>query len=84
MAFKTTRGLYAPRVMTFGPTNAPTCMQRSINHIFQPLKDCYPGHFENYMDDCIIATREGELELHRQITKEFFEILCENHLFLQS
>jgi len=27
MAFKMTRGLYAPRVMTFGPTNAPTCMQ---------------------------------------------------------
>jgi hypothetical protein len=27
MAFKTTRGLYAPRVMSFGPTNAPTCMQ---------------------------------------------------------
>jgi hypothetical protein len=64
MAFKTTRGLYAPRVMTFGPTNAPTCMQRFMNHIFQPLRDCYPGRFENYIDNYIIATREGELELH--------------------
>jgi hypothetical protein len=27
MAFKTTRGLYAPRVMSFGLTNAPACMQ---------------------------------------------------------
>ena len=35
------------------------------------------------MDDCSIATREGELELHRQITQEFFDILQENHLFLQ-
>ena len=26
MAFKMTRGLYAPRVMSFGPTNAPACM----------------------------------------------------------
>jgi hypothetical protein len=37
MAFKTTRGLYALRVMTFGPTNAPACMQCFMNHIFQPL-----------------------------------------------
>jgi hypothetical protein len=83
MAFKMTRGLYAPRVMSFGPTNAPACMQRFMNHVFQPLRDRYPGHFENYMDDCAIVTREGELELHRQITREFFEILCENHLFLR-
>jgi hypothetical protein len=82
MAFKTTRGLYAPRVMSFGPTNAPACMQCFINHIFQPLQDRYPGWFENYMDDCSIATREGEQELHRQITQEFFDILRENHLFL--
>ena len=83
MAFKTTRGLYAPRVMTFGLTNAPAYMQRFMNHIFQPLRDCYPGQFKNYMDDCSIATREGELELHRQITREFFDILRENNLFLR-
>ena len=34
------------------------------------------------MDDCSIATREGERELHRQITREFFDILRENNLFL--
>jgi hypothetical protein len=34
MAFKITRGLYAPRVMSFGPTNASACMQRFMNHIF--------------------------------------------------
>jgi hypothetical protein len=42
MAFKMTRRLYAPRVMSFGPTNAPTCMQWFMNHIFQPLRDHYP------------------------------------------
>jgi hypothetical protein len=75
MAFKTTRGLYALRVMSFGPTNAPASMQHFMNHIFQPLRDRYPGRFENYMDDCSIATREGEQKLHRQITQEFFDIL---------
>ena len=35
------------------------------------------------MDNCSIATREGELELHRQITREFFNILRENNLFLR-
>jgi hypothetical protein len=35
------------------------------------------------MNDCSIATREGEQELHRQITQEFFNILQENHLFLR-
>jgi hypothetical protein len=83
MAFKTTRGLYAPRVMSFGPTNAPACMQQFMNHIFHPLRDCYPRRFENYMDDCSVVTREGELELHQQITREFFKILGKNYLFLQ-
>jgi hypothetical protein len=35
------------------------------------------------MDDCSMVTREGELDLHRQITREFFEILRKNHLFLR-
>jgi hypothetical protein len=64
MAFKTTRGLYASRVMSFGPTNALACMQWFMNHIFQTLRDHYPGCFENYMDDCSIVTKEGELKLH--------------------
>ena len=68
--------------MPFGPTNAPACMQRFMNHIFAPLRNKYPNYFENYMDDCAIMTGEGELELHRQITKEFFQILRENNLFL--
>jgi len=37
MAFKMTRGLYAPRVMSFGLTNALACMQWFMNYIFQPL-----------------------------------------------
>jgi hypothetical protein len=83
LAFKTTRGLYAPLVMPFGPTNAPACMQRLMNHIFAPLHIKYPGYFENYMNDCSIMTGEGEDDLHRQIILEFLQILQENHLFLR-
>jgi hypothetical protein len=68
MAFKTTRGLYASRVISFSPTNALAYMQCFVNHIFQPLQDRYLEQFENYMNDCSIATREGELKLHQQIT----------------
>jgi hypothetical protein len=54
-----------------------------MNHIFQPLYDKHSPRFKNYMDDCGIFTREGELDLHRQITREFFMILRENSLFLK-
>ena len=83
LAFKMTRGLYSPLVMPFGPTNAPTCMQRFMNHIFTPLRNKYPSYFENYMDDCSIMTGEGKDDLHQQIILEFLQILCENHLFLR-
>jgi hypothetical protein len=64
LAFKTTRGLYAPKVMPFSPTNASAYMQCFMNHIFTPLHNKYPGYFENYMDDCSVMTGEGEHELH--------------------
>ena len=79
LAFKTTRGLYAPKVMPFGLTNTPACMECFINHIFTPLHNKYPIYFENYMDD---LTGEGKDELHHQIIFEFFKVLCNNHLFL--
>jgi len=82
LAFKTTRRLYSPLVMPFGPTNALACMQCFMNHIFTPLCNKYPTYFENYIDDCSI-TREGKDDLHRQIIIEFLQILRENHLFLQ-
>jgi hypothetical protein len=35
------------------------------------------------MDDCGIFTHEGELDLHRRITRDFFAILRKNSLFLK-
>jgi hypothetical protein len=83
LAFKTMDGLYAPRVMPFGPTNCPAVMQKFMNHVFRPLYDRYGPRFKNYMDDCGIFTRVGELDLHRQITQDFFQVLRENSLFLK-
>jgi hypothetical protein len=83
LAFKTTDRLYAPRVMPFGPTNCPSIMQKFMNHMFRPLYDQYRPRFKNYMDDCSIFTRVGELDLHRQITSNVFKILQENSLFLK-
>ena len=83
LAFRTTDELYALQVMTFGPTNAPACMQRFMNHIFASLRNRYPGYFENYMDDCIVMTGEGEDELYREVTIELFKILREHHLCLR-
>jgi Reverse transcriptase (RNA-dependent DNA polymerase) len=68
LAFKTTDRLYTPRVMPFGPMNCPAIMQKFMNHVFRPLYDRYGPRFKNYMDDCGIFTRVGELNLHRQIT----------------
>jgi hypothetical protein len=35
------------------------------------------------MDDCGIFMHEGELDLHREITTKFFDILWQHHLFLK-
>jgi len=35
------------------------------------------------MDDCGIFMRVGELDLHWQITQDFFQVLRENSLFLK-
>ncbi len=82
LVFKTTRGLYFPLVMPFGPTNTLACMQHFMNHIFAPLCNKYSGYFKNYMDDCSIMIEEGKDDLHHQIIVEFLQILRENHLFL--
>ena len=68
--------------MPFGPTNALACMQCFMNHIFAPLRNKYPGYFENYMNDCSIMTGEGKDDLHCQIIVKFLQVQRENHLFL--
>ena len=75
LAFKMTKGLYALVVMPMGPSNCPAAMQRFMNHVFTPLYAHFGPCFKNYMDNCLIATKEGEDALHHKITIAFFNIL---------
>jgi Reverse transcriptase (RNA-dependent DNA polymerase) len=62
-AFQTPYGLYQPNVMYFGLTNSPLMFQKTMDRLFRPLKDKYPGMLFVYMDDILIATND-DLSLH--------------------
>ena len=54
-----------------------------MNHVFAPLYAQYGPRFKNYMDDCLVATKEGEDALYKEITQKFLNILEANFLFLK-
>ncbi len=82
MAFKTPRGLFIPRVMTFGLTNTPATFARTMGHILRPLMDTHPKELLVYMDDVLIATEE-DLPRHRKIMHTFLEICEDESYFLK-
>ena len=69
--------------MPMGPSNCLAVMQCFMNHVFAPLYACFGPCFKNYMDDCLITTKEGKDALHQEITIAFFDILQNNFLFLK-
>src|SRR5580658_9873573 len=71
--------------MTFGFCNALSIFQRAMNQDLALLKQKYPNHFSNYMDDVAIETDNTEQgkKLHRQITHEFLEVLGRHSYFLK-
>jgi hypothetical protein len=42
-----------------------------------------PDHFKHYMDDCLIATAEGELALHQWMNHHLLDIFEEHSYFLK-
>jgi hypothetical protein len=84
-AFKTPSGTYIPKVMTFGLRNAPSVFQRAMNRDLRPLKQKYPDHFTNFMDDVCIMTDDSEegRALHRKIVHEFLNCLERHSYFLK-
>ncbi len=82
-AFKTPRGLFIPRVMTFGLTNAPATFARTMSRILRPLMDAHPKELFVYMDDVLIATEE-DLPRHRKIVHAFLEICEDESYFLKA
>jgi len=83
VAFKTLRGLFIPRVMTFGLTNAPATFARTMSHILCPLMDAHPKELFVYMDDVLIVTEE-DLPRHRKIVHAFLEICKNESYFLKA
>jgi Reverse transcriptase (RNA-dependent DNA polymerase) len=64
-AFKTPDRLFEPNVMLFGLQGAPGTFSRMIAVDIAPMYHEFPqNRFKHYMDDCLIATAEGELQLH--------------------
>src|SRR6266702_540076 len=78
-AFKMPRGLFIPRVMTFGLTNALATFARTMSCILRPLMDTHPKELFVYMDDVLIAMEE-DLPRHRKIVHTFLEI-CEEESY---
>jgi RNase H-like domain found in reverse transcriptase/Reverse transcriptase (RNA-dependent DNA polymerase) len=82
VAFQTPYGLYQPNVMYFGLTNSPPTFQKTMDRLFRPLKDKYPGMLFIYMDDILIATHD-DLPLHQRIVHDILDLLEAESFFLK-
>jgi RNase H-like domain found in reverse transcriptase/Reverse transcriptase (RNA-dependent DNA polymerase) len=69
-------------MMYFGLTNSPATFQRTMDHIFQSLKNKYPGMVFIYMDDILITTTNDPM-LHKQIVHEVLDLLEKELFFLK-
>jgi Reverse transcriptase (RNA-dependent DNA polymerase) len=68
--------------MYFGLTNSPPTFQKTMDHLFRPLKDKYPGMLFVYMDNILIAMT-NDLLLHRQIVHDILDLLEKESFFLK-
>jgi RNase H-like domain found in reverse transcriptase/Reverse transcriptase (RNA-dependent DNA polymerase) len=68
--------------MYFGLTNSPPMFQKTMDRLFCPLKDKYPGMLFVYMDDILIATND-DLPLHRRIVHDVLDLLEAESFFLK-
>jgi Reverse transcriptase (RNA-dependent DNA polymerase) len=81
-AFQTPYGLYQPNVIYFGLMNSLPTFQKTMDCLFRPLKDKYPGMLFIYMDDILIATAD-DLPLHRHIVHDVLDLLEAESFFLK-
>jgi RNase H-like domain found in reverse transcriptase/Reverse transcriptase (RNA-dependent DNA polymerase) len=81
-AFQMPYGLYQPNVMYFGLTNSPPTFQKTMDCLFHPLKDKYPGMLFVYMDNILIMTA-NDLPLHQHIVHNVLDLLEAESFFLK-
>ena len=83
-AFKTHMGLFEPKVMLFRLQGEPgtfSCM--SVVDMAPMYREFPENQFKHYMNDCLIATGEGELELHQKMNHQLLQIFEEHSYFLK-
>ena len=68
--------------MFFGMSNAPAIFQWTMDWIFGPLKQKYPGCIFVYMDDILIATG-ADKGFHEQIVYEVLDLLAREDFYLK-
>jgi len=84
VAFKTHMGLFKPKVMLFRLQGAPGTFSRMIAVNVAPMYREFPeNQFKHYMDDCLVATGEGELKLHHAMNHHLLQIFEEHSYFLK-
>ncbi len=73
-------------VMTFGFCNAPAIFQCAMNRDLAELKQTYPDHFANYMDDITIGTKDDDegRKLHQEIISAFLAVLKRHSYYLKA
>jgi Reverse transcriptase (RNA-dependent DNA polymerase) len=82
--FKTPDGLFEPNVMLFGLQGAPGTFSRMIAVDIVPMYQEFPqNRFKHYMDDCLIATAEGEQQLHRKMNHRLLDLFEQHSYFLK-
>jgi hypothetical protein len=83
-AFKTSDRLFEPNVMLFGLQGAPGTFSQMIAVDIMPMYHEFPQNwFKHYMDDCLIATVEGELQLHRKMNHRLLDLFEQHSYFLK-
>jgi len=77
-------GLFEPKVMLFRLQGEPgtfSCM--SVVDMAPMYREFPENQFKHYMNDCLIATGEGELELHQKMNHQLLQIFEEHSYFLK-
>jgi Reverse transcriptase (RNA-dependent DNA polymerase) len=75
-------GLFEPKVVPFGLTNAPAAFQRLMDRILAPVKKKYPCWVHWYMDN-VLTAMPGDQKLHDEIVHWILRIFKENDLYLK-
>jgi len=84
VAFKTHMGLFEPNMMLFGLQGALGTFSCMIVVDVAPMYHEFPANrFKHYMDNCLVATAEGEFTLHRQMNHHLLDIFQEHSYFLK-